>query len=109
MTDKIEVVLRLDEMLARERMTIVQLSKLVGVHVTNLSVMKNGHGKSMKYDLMVRLCLALNCTPNDLFELRPVDSRDRHVETSEDVTKGRVKCSSCHYTLAVFQGLQRPK
>ena len=65
-----EIIFRLDMMLAREKMTVQELSELIGVHVTNLSFLKNGHSKAIKYKTMVNLCMALRCTPNDLFDIR---------------------------------------
>ncbi|RYG51058.1 MAG: transcriptional regulator [Chitinophagaceae bacterium] len=64
------MVIRLDMMLARQKMTLLQLSELVGIHPKNLSIMKTGKGRAIKYESMLKICTVLKCTPNDLFEIR---------------------------------------
>ncbi|RYG50018.1 MAG: transcriptional regulator [Chitinophagaceae bacterium] len=65
-----EIVIRLDMMLAREKMSLLDLSDKVGIHVKNLSIMKTGKGKAIKYESIKKICTVLNCTPNDIFEIR---------------------------------------
>jgi putative transcriptional regulator len=56
----------LDRLLAERGMTLVQLSDLVGVSVVNLSLLKNGHAKAIRFSTLSALCAALDCQPGDL-------------------------------------------
>jgi putative transcriptional regulator len=56
----------LDSLLADRGMTLVQLSELVGVSVVNLSILKNGHAKAIRFSTLSALCTALHCQPGDL-------------------------------------------
>jgi putative transcriptional regulator len=56
----------LDKLLADRGMTLVQLSELVGVSVVNLSILKNGHAKAIRFSTLEALCVALHCQPGDL-------------------------------------------
>jgi putative transcriptional regulator len=58
----------LDKLLADRGMTLVQLSEQVGVSVVNLSVLKNGHAKAIRFSTLDALCAALGCQPGDLIE-----------------------------------------
>lgn len=65
------VVCRLDALLAERGLTLVQLSQLVGVSVVNLSILKNGHAKAVRFSTLTALCDALACQPGDLFTVSP--------------------------------------
>jgi putative transcriptional regulator len=56
----------LDRLLAERGMTLVQLSDLVGISVVNLSLLKNGHAKAIRFSTLSALCAALDCQPGDL-------------------------------------------
>ncbi len=47
-------------------MTLTELSERVGVSVVNLSILKNGHARAIRFSALTRLCQALNCQPGDL-------------------------------------------
>lgn len=64
---RIEV--RLDELLAARGMTLVELSASVGVTVANLSILKNGHARAIRFSTLTAICDALQCTPGDLIKL----------------------------------------
>jgi putative transcriptional regulator len=61
----------LDELLAARGMTLTQLAERVGVTVVNLSVLKNGRAKAIRFSTLSRLCKALDCQPGDLLRHRP--------------------------------------
>ena len=65
---RIEV--RLDELVAARNMTLVELSAKVGVTVANLSILKNGHSRAVRFTTLTALCEALDCTPGDILTLR---------------------------------------
>jgi len=62
---------RLDEMLARRGMTLTELSARVDVTIVNLSVLKNGRARAIRFSTMARLCEALQCQPGDLLSYQP--------------------------------------
>ena len=70
-----EIIIRLDVMLAFRKMALQELSKQVGTHITNLSVLKNGKGKGIKLATLMRICKVLKCTPNDIIQFRKKDSK----------------------------------
>ena len=66
---RIEV--HLDRLLADRGMTLTDLSKQVGVTVVNLSILKNGRAKAIRFTTLTRLCEALHCQPGDLISHAP--------------------------------------
>ncbi len=57
---------RLDELLAERDMTLTQLSKLVGVSIVNLSILKNDHARAIRYSTLSAICRALDCEIGEL-------------------------------------------
>lgn len=64
------VEVHLDRLLAARGMTLVELSDRVGISVVNLSVLKNGRARAIRFSTLTALCDALNCTPGDLLSVR---------------------------------------
>jgi putative transcriptional regulator len=60
------IVIHLDKLLAERSMTLTELSERVGVSVVNLSILKNGHARAIRFSTLTRLCQALDCQPGDL-------------------------------------------
>ncbi len=60
----------LDELLEAKGMTLVELSSHVGVTVANLSILKNGHARAIRFNTLTAICEALGCTPGDLLNLK---------------------------------------
>jgi putative transcriptional regulator len=60
----------LDELLVARGMTLVDLSARVGVTVANLSILKNGHARAIRFNTLTAICDALNCTPGELLGLQ---------------------------------------
>jgi putative transcriptional regulator len=58
--------IHLDEVLAARGMTLTQLSELVGVTIVNLSILKNGRARAIRFSTLTRLCEVLDCQPGDL-------------------------------------------
>ena len=57
---------RLDELLEERGMTLTRLGELVGVSIVNLSILKNGHAKAVRFSTLSRICQELDCQPGDL-------------------------------------------
>lgn len=62
---------RLDLMLARRKMRLTELSDRVGITMTNLSLLKTGKVKAIRFSTLERLCQVLECQPGDLLEHVP--------------------------------------
>ena len=65
------IVVHLDELLQAKGMTLVELSSRVGVTVVNLSILKNGHARAIRFNTLTAICDALGCGPGDLLSLKP--------------------------------------
>jgi putative transcriptional regulator len=79
------VVVHLDRILARRGMTLVELSERVGVTVVNLSVLKNGRARSIRFSTLTALCDALGCTPGDLLSVDGDNESERSRSVHRDV------------------------
>ncbi|WP_281667011.1 helix-turn-helix domain-containing protein [Parascardovia denticolens] len=62
------IVCTLDLMLAKRKMSLTELSRKVGITLPNLSILKTGKAKAIRFETLARLCQALDCQPGDLFE-----------------------------------------
>jgi putative transcriptional regulator len=60
------ITIHLDKLLADRGMTLTELSERVGVSVVNLSILKNGHARAIRFSTLTRICQALDCQPGDL-------------------------------------------
>lgn len=65
------IIINIDVMLARRKMSVTELSEKVGITMANISILKNGKAKAIKLDTLNRICEALNCQPGDILEYRP--------------------------------------
>lgn len=57
---------RLDALLVARRMTLTELSERVGISIVNLSILKNGKAKAIRFSTLQAICDALDCEPGDL-------------------------------------------
>jgi len=60
------ITIRLDALLSERNMTLTELSDRVGVTIVNLSVLKNGRARAIRFSTLAGLCRALDCQPGDL-------------------------------------------
>ncbi|MBV9793023.1 MAG: helix-turn-helix transcriptional regulator [Actinobacteria bacterium] len=65
-----QIEVHLDKLLADRGMTLTQLSEEVGVTIVNLSILKNGRAKAIRFSTLTALCEALDCQPGDLMSWR---------------------------------------
>ncbi len=63
------VTVHLDEVLAERGMTLTELAERVGVTVVNLSVLKNGRAKAVRFSTLTRVCRVLDCQPGDILRV----------------------------------------
>ncbi|OWK69177.1 helix-turn-helix transcriptional regulator [Pedobacter sp. AJM] len=64
------IIINLDVMLARRKMSLTQLSELVGITMSNLSILKTGKAKAIRLETLETICQVLDCQPGDLLEFR---------------------------------------
>lgn len=62
------IVVNLDVMLAQRKMQLKELSEIVGVSIVNLSILKTGKAKAIRFSTLAAICEALNCQPGDILE-----------------------------------------
>lgn len=65
------ILVNLDVMLARRKMSLSTLAEIVGITLANLSILKSGKAKAVRFSTLAAICQALNCQPADLLEHRP--------------------------------------
>ena len=64
------IVINIDVMLARRKMSVTELSERVGITLANMSILKNGKARAIKLETLDKICLALDCQPGDILEWR---------------------------------------
>ena len=69
------IIVNLDVMLARRKMTLSALAEMVGITLANLSILKSGRAKAVRFSTLAAVCQALDCQPAEILEHRP-DPRD---------------------------------
>ena len=62
------IIVQLDQMLLDRRMSLTELSDRVGVTIANLSILKTGKAKAIRFSTLEALCAALECQPGDLLQ-----------------------------------------
>lgn len=67
------VIVNLDIMMARRKISLNDLSAKVGITLANLSVLKTGKGKAIRFSTLEALCEALDCQPGDILEYKKDD------------------------------------
>lgn len=70
------IVINVDVMLAKRKMSVTELSEKVGITMANLSILKNGKAKAVRLSTLEAICKALDCQPGDILEYQP-DEADR--------------------------------
>lgn len=71
------IVVNLDVMMAKRKMSLNELSEKVGLTLSNLSILKTGKAKAVRFSTLEAICEALNCQPGDILEfVQETDSRN---------------------------------
>jgi len=65
------IVIRLDEQLHARRMTLTELAARIDITIANLSVLKTGKAKAIRFSTLEAICVALECQPGDLLAFDP--------------------------------------
>ena len=70
------IIVKLDDMLHERRMTLTELSERIGITLANLSVLKTGKARAIRFSTLDAICAALQCQPGDLLEFAPASLAD---------------------------------
>ena len=73
------IIINVDVMLAKRKMSVTELADRVGITIANMSVLKTGKAKALKFSTLNKICKALNCQPGDILE---------YVEGDDDTETG---------------------
>ena len=65
------IIVNVDVMLARRKMSSGELAERIGISPTNLSILKTGKAKAVRFTTLDAICKALDCQPGDVLEYRP--------------------------------------
>ncbi|WP_243385161.1 helix-turn-helix domain-containing protein [Bacillus kexueae] len=60
------IIINIDVMLAKRKMSVTELSEKVGITMSNLSILKNGKAKAIRFSTLEAICKALDCQPGDI-------------------------------------------
>ena len=78
------IIVRLDDVLHHRRMSLTDLSEKIGITLANLSVLKTGKARAIRFSTLDSICQALQCQPGDILEYAAVADGDEQ-EVSENV------------------------
>lgn len=64
------IIINIDVMLAKRKMSVTQLTEKVGITMANLSILKNGKARAIRFTTLEAICKALDCQPGDILEYK---------------------------------------
>jgi len=64
------IIINIDVMLAKRKMSVTELTEKVGITMANLSILKNGKAKAVRFSTLDAICKALDCQPGDILEYK---------------------------------------
>lgn len=64
------IIINIDVMLAKRKMSVTELTEKVGITMSNLSILKNGKAKAIRFGTLEAICKALECQPGDILEYK---------------------------------------
>jgi putative transcriptional regulator len=65
------IVVNIDVMLAKRKMRVTELTDQVGITMANVSILKNGKARAIRFSTLEAICKALECQPGDILEYKP--------------------------------------
>jgi putative transcriptional regulator len=77
------IIVNLDVMMARRKISLNELAERVGITVTNLSILKTGKARAIRFSTLNSICRELNCQPGDILEFK--DDKNSILHISENV------------------------
>ena len=79
-TEKMAIIVNLDVMLAKRKRRLGDLAEAVGISIQNLSVLKTGKARAIRFSTLSAICKELNCQPGDILEYVPGETPDDSAE-----------------------------
>jgi putative transcriptional regulator len=70
------IAVKLDDVLHARRMTLTQLAERIGITIVNLSILKTGKARAIRFSTLDAICTALSCQPGDILEFLPDVAED---------------------------------
>ncbi|KGP92236.1 XRE family transcriptional regulator [Pontibacillus chungwhensis BH030062] len=70
------IIINIDVMLAKRKMSVTELSERVGITMANMSILKNGKAKAIRITTLDAICKALDCQPGDILEYQEDEDED---------------------------------
>jgi putative transcriptional regulator len=70
------IIVKVDEMLHERRMTLTELSERIGITLANLSILKTGKARAVRFSTLEAICKELQCQPGDLLESRQTPEKE---------------------------------
>ncbi len=70
------IIVNLDVMMAKRKMSLTELSNRVDITLANLSILKNNRAKAVRFSTLSAICKALDCQPGDILEYAPDEETD---------------------------------
>jgi putative transcriptional regulator len=64
------IIINIDVMLATRKMSVTELTQKVGITMANLSILKNGKARAVRFSTLEAICKALDCQPGDILEYK---------------------------------------
>lgn len=64
------IIINIDVMLAKRKMSVTELASSVGITMANISILKNGKAKAIRFSTLEAICKALECQPGDIIEYK---------------------------------------
>ena len=81
------IIVNLDVMMARRKMSLNELAARVDITLANLSILKNGHARAVRFSTLEALCMALECQPGDLLAYEPDIENIRNSENQDSFSQ----------------------
>ncbi|MDH4261093.1 MAG: helix-turn-helix transcriptional regulator [Gammaproteobacteria bacterium] len=82
------ILVKLDDVLHARRMTLTELAELVGITIVNLSILKTGKARAIRFSTLDAICTALSCQPGDILEFLP-DAAEREQAVASETRRKR--------------------
>lgn len=64
------IIVNLDQMMSKRKMSLTELSEKVGITMANLSILKQGHARAVRFTTLEKICEVLDCQPGDILEFK---------------------------------------
>ncbi|MDD2579797.1 MAG: helix-turn-helix transcriptional regulator [Eubacteriales bacterium] len=77
------IIVNLDVMMARRKISLMDLAAKIDLTAANLSILKNGHARAIRFSTLAALCKALECQPGDILAFAPAGTDEHQSETDK--------------------------